>query len=212
MAHKLAPFITFEGGEGSGKSTQAKILLDTLTDMGFDVFSYREPGGTSGAEEIRHLLMQGDKGRWNAKTEALLMSAARADLIQRHIIPELEQGKWVICDRFADSTTAYQGYGHGLGYEKIMEVNNFTIGTLAPDLTFIFQIDPKLGMERVMKRKTGHYRFEQLDMEFHQRVADGYDEILKKNPNRCVPIDATQDIETTTEVILAFIKSRFLGK
>ena len=212
MARQRAPFITFEGGEGSGKSTQAKILHDVLKDQGVDVLSYREPGGTSGAEEIRNILMQGDKGRWNAKTEALLMSAARADLIHRHIIPELESGKWIICDRFADSTTAYQGYGHGLGYDKVMDLNNFTIGSLTPDLTFIFQIDPMLGMERVMKRKTGHYRFEQLDMDFHQLVADGYNEILKRNPDRCVPIDATQDIETTTQTILSHIKDRFLDK
>lgn len=210
MARTGAPFITFEGGEGSGKSTQAKILHETLVAQGINVISYREPGGTPGAEEIRNLLMQGDKSRWNAKTEALLMSAARADLIYRHIIPELEQGQWVICDRFADSTTAYQGFGHGLGYDKIMELNDFTIETLEPNLTFIFQISPELGMERVMKRKTGHYRFEQLDMDFHRRVAEGYAEVLEKNPHRCIPIDATQDIETTTQVILSFVKERFL--
>src|SRR3990167_5799930 len=138
--HK-APFITFEGGEGSGKSTQIGILFDSLLQNGIDVVQYREPGGTKGAEEIRALLVEGDWGRWNPTTEALLMSASRADLIQKKIIPELEGNTWVLCDRFADSTLAYQGYGHELGTERIKALNRFTIGDLEPDLTFILQID-----------------------------------------------------------------------
>ncbi len=204
------PFITFEGGEGSGKSTQCEILVNRLIDLGKSVKFYREPGGTAGAEEIRNLLMQGDKGRWNAKTEALLMSSARADLIHRHIIPEREEGHWIICDRFADSTIAYQGYGHQLGFEKVAELNDFTIGDLEPDLTFVFQIDPNLGLERTALRKTGHYRFEQFDLDFHERVAQGYNAILKQFPNRCVPVDASLDIDSVSEFILAKVNEWFL--
>lgn len=209
MKRERAPFITFEGGEGSGKSTQSEILYRKLLEIGLNVVSYREPGGTKGAEEIRTLLMEGEKGRWNAITEALLMSAARADLIHRHIIPEIETGTWVVCDRFADSTIAYQGYGHQLGYDKVAELNDFTIGTLEPDLTFVFQISPELGLERTAKRQTGIHRFEHFDIEFHKRVSKGYEEVLHKFPHRCVAVNALLDINMISDILFQEVKQRF---
>ncbi len=208
MKHK-APFITFEGGEGSGKSTQIEILYRKLLLAEIDVVSYREPGGTNGAEEIRHLLMEGEGDRWNPITEALLMSAARADLVQRHILPQLEKGTWVLCDRFTDSTLAYQGYGHELGYDRIQELNHFTVGTLVPDLTFILEINSDVGLERTALRKTGINRFERYDVMFHRKVAEGYAEILKKNPDRCVAVNAFLDIDMISNFIYDTVKQRF---
>ena len=209
MMRVTTPFITFEGGEGSGKSTQIDILFRRLLQSDIDVVSCREPGGTPGAEEIRALLLQGETGRWTPKTEALLMSAARADLIARCILPQLEKSGWVLCDRFADSTIAYQGFGHGLGYDQVEALNGFTVGSLVPDLTFIFQISPEIGLERVSLRKGGKDRYECFDLEFHKRVAAGYQEILKRNPERCVSVNAGLDIETISAFIFEEVQKRF---
>lgn len=209
MTKPVAPFITFEGGEGSGKSTQVEILYRKLLQAGINAVSYREPGGTKGAEEIRDLLMEGDGERWNPTTEALLMSAARSDLIHKHIIPELNRRLWIICDRFTDSTIAYQGYGHQLGYEKALELNDFTVGDLEPDLTFVLEINAELGLERTALRRTGINRFERFDIEFHRRVAQGYGDIVKNNPHRCVGINALQDIDVISEMIFEEVKRRF---
>jgi len=209
MAKHKAPFITFEGGEGSGKSTQIEILFRKLLEGGLEAVSYREPGGTKGAEEIRTLLMEGDGDRWTPRTEALLMSAARADLVQKHILPQLEGGTWVLCDRFTDSTLAYQGYGHGLGYDSIIGLNEFTVESLEPDLTFIFQINPRLGLDRAALRKAGINRFEQYDLAFHERVAKGYDEILKRNPQRCFAVNALLDIDAISALIFEEVRRRF---
>ncbi|MBP6951403.1 MAG: dTMP kinase [Alphaproteobacteria bacterium] len=209
MSNHKAPFITFEGGEGSGKSTQINILYRKLLQAEVDVVSYREPGGTIGAEEIRALLMEGESVRWTAKAEALLMSAARADLVQKRIVPELEGGSWVLCDRFTDSTVAYQGYGHQLGYEPMLALNKFTVGILEPDLTFIFQISPALGLERVEQRNISKTRFDCFDLEFHHRVDEGYKEILKNNPERCVAINALLDIDKVEQLIFEEVRLRF---
>jgi dTMP kinase len=209
MTNQKMPFITFEGGEGSGKSTQVEILYKRLLQGEIDVVSYREPGGTKGAEEIRELLLTGDGERWTPTTEALLMSAARAELVQRRIVPQLRAGTWVLCDRFTDSTLAYQGYGHGLGYEAMEDLNRFTVGALEPDLTFIFQLSPELGLERVSLREGVHDRFEQFHPGFHQRVAEGYGEILKRCPNRCFAINALLDIDMISELIFKEVSRRF---
>jgi len=206
--HK-APFITFEGGEGSGKSTQIHILFERLLQMDIDVVQYREPGGTKGAEEIRSLLFEGEQERWSPTSEALLLSTARADLIQKKILPALEGNTWVLCDRYADSTLAYQGFGHELGEKPIKELNRFTIGDLEPDLTFVFQINAEIGLQRVADRKTHTDRFERNDILFHQRVQKGYDEILKKNPQRCIPINALLDIDRISQLIFDEVMKRF---
>lgn len=205
IKHK-APFITFEGGEASGKSTQIDILFRTLLKKGISVVSYREPGGTKGAEDIRALLLKGDKERWTPTTEALLMSAARADLVAKCILPQLEQSTWVLCDRFTDSTLAYQGYGHKLGYNRIQELNHFTVGAFAPDLTFIFQLNPEIGLERAARREGGKDRYEQFDLQFHRRVEKGYKEILKRNPDRCIAVNALLDIEIISQLIFKEIE------
>lgn len=209
MNHLKAPFITFEGGEGSGKSTQAEILYQRLLEGEINVVSYREPGGTKGAEHIRDLLLNGEIERWTPTTEALLMSAARADLVQRRILPQLEGGTWVVCDRFTDSTIAYQGYGHGVGYKHIEMLNQFTVGTLEPDLTFVFQMDPELGIGRTALRGNKQDRYERLNLGFHQRVAIGYEEILKRYPARCVAINALLDIDMISETIFKEVSRRF---
>lgn len=209
MRNKKTPFITFEGGEGSGKTTQAAILYKTLLQLGVDVVLYREPGGTKGAEEIRHLILNGEGDRWTPKAEALLMSAARAELVEKHLLPHLDEGTWVICDRFTDSTIAYQGYGHNLGLEPIIELNKFTVGNLVPDLTFIFQLSPSLGLARTALREGGEDRYENLELDFHHRVENGYQEILKKYPDRCVGINALLDIDATSQLIFTEVAQRF---
>lgn len=208
MTHKPFPFITFEGGEGSGKTTQCAILYRELLKIGINVVLFREPGGTKGAEEIRHLILNGDGDRWTPKAEALLMSASRAELVQKRILPHLEQG-WVICDRFTDSTIAYQGYGHRLGYESIEELNRFTVEDLTPDLTFVFQLSSELGLERTRQREIGEERYENLDLSFHKRVQEGYREILQRNPERCIAINALSDINTLSQLIFKEVEKRF---
>lgn len=209
MTEYAAPFITFEGGEGSGKSTQVNILFQRLLQAGIDVVSYREPGGTRGAESIRELLVKGDGERWTPVTEALLMSASRSELVEKCVLPQLEKGTWVICDRFADSTIAYQGYGHKVGEARIQELNHFTIGDLKAKLTFIFQINPEVGLARASLREGSEDRYERFDLTFHQRVAEGYAEILRRNPDRCIAINALLDITTISELIFAEVVQRF---
>jgi dTMP kinase len=205
------PFITFEGGEGCGKSTQVERLFRRLLLANINVITYREPGGTKGAEDIRGLLLQGESERWTPTTEALLMSAARADLVDKKILPQLKEGMWVLCDRFYDSSIAYQGYGHGLGYESIEALNTFTVGTLKPDLTFVFQLIPEVGLERTALREGGKDRYEKFDLGFHRRVEEGYNEILKRNPERCVAINALLDIEIISNMIFEEVWKRFGG-
>jgi len=209
MTQYKAPFITFEGGEGSGKSTQIELLFRNLQAKGVDAVSYREPGGTKGAEDIRTLLLRGEGERWTPTTEALLMSAARADLVYKQILPHLEKGIWVLCDRFTDSTLAYQGFGYGLGYDKIQDLNFFTVGSLKPDLTFIFQIDPELGLSRAASREKGVDRFEKLGLDFHRRVTEGYMEVLKNHPDRCISVNALLDINVIADMIFEEVIQRF---
>jgi len=209
MNHKHAPFITFEGGEGSGKTTQIHILFKELLKRGVDVIHYREPGGTRGAEIIRKLLVRGAKKKWTPTAEALLMSAARAELVEKRIVPQLKQGTWVLCDRYTDSTIAYQGFGHNLGYKPIEALNRFTVGVLIPDLTFVFQIAPELGLSRTTQREGDENRFEKFDLPFHRRVAEGYAEILQQNPDRCVPINGLLDVSMISDNILQTVKQRF---
>lgn len=209
MINKRPPFITFEGGEGSGKTTQCAILYDALLKLGVDVILFREPGGTKGAEEIRNLILNGDGDRWTSKAEALLMSASRAELVQKRILPHLEDGTWVICDRFTDSTIAYQGYGHELGFESIEGLNKFTVGTLEPDVTFVFQLNPELGLARTALREGGEDRYEHFDLKFHYRVEEGYQEILKKYPDRCISINALLDIDAISHLIFNEVEKRF---
>lgn len=194
MAEKIGKFITFEGGEGTGKSTQTVLLADYLNDHGYPVILTREPGGSDGAELIRALLVSGEVGRWAPITEVLLLYAARAEHWQKVIEPALARGDWVICDRFADSTLAYQGYGHGVDRVFISKLYAAIIGTRQPDWTFIFDLDPKIGVQRALKRHTSENRFESMDMTFHERLREGFLKIASQNPHRCHIVDATQSI------------------
>lgn len=192
-------FITLEGGEGGGKSTQARRLKAHLESQGREVVLTREPGGTPEAEKIRDLLVQRDGGRWTPMAECALFFAARQMHIEHVIKPALADKKTVICDRFTDSTRAYQGYGHGFDLENIERMNRLVTNNFQPDLTFIFDIEPWLGLNRSLKqnsqslgREMTEDRFEKMDLSFHERLRHGFLEIAKNNPHRCRVIDASQ--------------------
>ncbi len=200
-------FVTFEGGEGTGKSTQSKLLADRLIQNNENVVLTREPGGSPGAELIRALLVTGAADRWAPMSEVLLMYAARADHWQNLIQPALKDGKWVICDRFADSSTAYQGYGRGLDLGFLDTLYKNTVGSQKPKRTYIFDLDPKIGLERSNRRleKTGHAaiegRFESLSLDFHERARQGFLKIAEANSTRCKIIDASLPPEKIQEII-----------
>jgi dTMP kinase len=192
-------FITFEGGEGSGKTTQIKLLAERLKAYGLDVITTREPGGTPEAEKIRSLLVNRDGGDWTPVAEVLLLFAARSMHVEKLIKPALAAGQIVISDRFTDSTRAYQSYGHGLPAETVESINKITLGNFAPGLTFILDLPVETGLARAGKRlaqdASQEDRFEKLKKDFHERLRQGYLDIARKNPQRCVVIDATGPIE-----------------
>ncbi len=208
-------FITFEGGEGAGKTTQINLLAKALTDAGHKVVTTREPGGTIEAEKIRNLLVQRDGGAWSPMAECLLLFAARVMHVKKVIQPALEEGQIVICDRFTDSTRAYQGYGRGMALDKIEEINAATLGGFGPDLTFVFDINPEAGLSRSSRRlaaesldlKQTEDRFENMDIAFHEKLRQGFLEIAKNEPERCHVIDANG----TVEKIAAEIEKTTLG-
>ena len=189
-------FITLEGGEGAGKSTQIARLKTWLEGRGRKVVATREPGGSPGAEMVRKLLVEGPVERWDGVTEALLHFAARRDHLRSTVWPALEQGAWVISDRFADSTTAYQGYGHGLDRAMLERLYGVAVGDFRPDLTLILDVPIDTGLARAAARRGTETRYENLPVEFHQRVKAGFLEIARRAPARCVVIDAAQDIDT----------------
>jgi dTMP kinase len=200
-------FITFEGGEGAGKSTQIKRLATALETSGLSVTSTREPGGSPGAETIRGLLLDAT-AEWDARTEALLHFAARADHFTTRIAPALRNGDWVICDRFADSTRAYQGYGLGLSMAAIETLYDVALGDFAPDLTLILDVPVETGMRRMNARDGDPDRYEQMDTAFHERLRQGFLDIAAKNPDRCDVIDADTDIDTVTARIFDCVARR----
>lgn len=204
-------FITFEGGDGSGKTTQSRLLAAHLEARGIGCELTREPGGAPGAEEIRGLLLRGDAERWDAIGETLLFNAARRNHLRLKIWPALDAGKWVISDRFADSTTAYQGYGNGLGIEAVERIQHFTMGGFAPDLTFILDLPTEEGLRRARARGEGADRFEALDIEFHQRLRSGFLDIATRHPARCVVIDALQPVDDIQDTIRTIVTDRFLS-
>ncbi|MCW8836873.1 MAG: dTMP kinase [Rhodospirillales bacterium] len=202
-------FITIEGGEGSGKSTQISLLCDALTSIGTVVLRTREPGGSPGAEEIRDLLVNGGVDRWDAMTETLLHFAARRDHLVKTVWPALEGGSWVISDRFSDSTTAYQGYGHGLGPELVGAFYDAVVGDFRPDLTLILDIPVEEGLRRARSRNGGEDRYERMDISFHERIRQAFLDIAKCNADRCVVMDASSGIEGVQSAIRKEISNRF---
>ena len=203
-------FITLEGGEGTGKSTQGKRLARALEEKGLSVVLTREPGGSPGAEEIRTLLVNGAPGRWDAMTETLLMYAARADHVGRTIGPALVAGKWVVCDRFSDSTYAYQGAGRGLERETIRRLDALVLDDFKPDLTLVLDLDVDVGLKRAMARSGAtENRFEQFDRDFHQRLRQSFQDISRRHPDRCILIDASGNEDQVAEAIWAQVARRF---
>ena len=198
-------FITFEGGEGGGKSTQCKMLRDVLVARGHDVVLTREPGGSPGAEAIRALLVQGDTNRWDGLTEALLNTAARRDHLTKVIQPAMAAGKVVISDRFADSTMAYQGYGHGVDRATLTQLYRTIAGSFQPDLTLILDLPVDIGLARAGKRAGNETRYENMAVVFHQRLRDGFRAIATAEPGRCRVIDANRSIETVHADIAAVV-------
>ncbi len=201
-------FITLEGGEGAGKSTQISRLAAALRDRGYAVIETREPGGSPGAELIRNLLVNGPTDRWDGVTEALLHFAARREHVQKTILPALQRGDWVVCDRFADSTLAYQGYGHGVDKDFIKSLYDGTVGGLQPDLTFILDVPVEQGLDRANTRGTGGTRYERMDKAFHTRLRDGFLDIARNNPQRCTVINASNSMDQVAEEILKQIDTR----
>ncbi|MEE8444729.1 MAG: dTMP kinase [Alphaproteobacteria bacterium] len=202
-------FITLEGGEGAGKSTQITRLAEALRGSGRDVLLTREPGGSPGAECIRELLVTGDTDRWDGMTEALLHFAARRDHLVRTVYPALEKGIWVLSDRFADSTMAYQGYGHGLGRDAIERLYQVAVGDFKPDLTLILDLPVEQGLSRTHARGTGEDRYERMDAAFHHRLRDGFLDIARRAPDRCAVIDASRGIEQVAAEIERLTRAKF---
>jgi len=201
-------FITFEGGEGAGKSTQVRRLSELLRAAGHTVVTTREPGGAPGAEDIRKLLVEGEPGRWDPLTEAVLHFAARREHLARTVLPALESGAWVISDRFADSTMAYQGYGLGLGPEKIAALYRDVVGALRPDLTIVLDISPEEGLRRASKRGDAATRYERMDIAFHTKIREAFLDIARREPERCVVISASAPLEQVTADLLAAVRAR----
>jgi dTMP kinase len=202
-------FITFEGGEGSGKSTQINLLHNFLIEKGEDVLCTREPGGTPSAEIIRNLLTKGDTDRWSPATEALLMWAARSEHVEKLIKPSLDKGKWVLSDRFYHSTYAYQGVGRNLGIENMRIIKKIIIGDITPDLTFILDIDPVNGIDRTKNRDSNEDRFEKMNLDFHNNLRKAFIQISKKDPKRFIVIDAELSLEKISEIISSEVQARF---
>ena len=202
-------FITLEGGEGAGKSTQIKRLAAALEDKGITVLATREPGGSPGAEQIRKLMVEGEPGRWDAITETLLAYAARADHVARTIGPALRAGRWVISDRFNDSTFAYQGVGRGVPRETIRRIDSAALDDFQSDLTLILDLDVKLGLERAQSRGAAENRFEKFGAEFHEKLRQSFLDIARRNPERCRVIDAGGTEDQVAEAILAAVSRRF---
>ncbi len=207
-AGSTGKFITLEGGEGAGKSTQIARLVAYLRDAGVDVIATREPGGAPGAEAIRSLLVEGEPGRWTPLTEALLHSAARADHLARTVRPALAAGTWVVCDRFTDSTLAYQGFGHGLDAARLRALNDLVTDGLAPDLTLILDLPVTVGLARAGGRPGAEDRYERMGHDFHDRLRQGFLAIAREAPGRCAVIDATQDVDIVAHAIARTVAQR----
>ena len=205
-------FITFEGGEGAGKSTQIRKLAERLEAARTHVVVTREPGGSAGGEIIRHLVLSGMGKLLGADAETLLFAAARDDHVRAVILPALSQGAWVLCDRFFDSTRAYQGRLGNVTPGLLDAMQRVTIGDLKPDLTIILDVPVEVGLKRAAARRGSETpdRFESEDLGFHQELRDAYREIAAAEPERCVLIDATADVNTVATRIWEALRDHFL--
>lgn len=200
-------FITFEGIDGSGKSTQARLLAERLQFSGRKVVLTREPGGSEGAEEIRQLLLTGDPNRWSAETELLLFNAARRDHLEKTIRPALAEGAVVISDRFADSTRVYQGATRGDLRGAVEQLHSIMIGQ-EPDLTFIIDMDPQIALERGLARSSGEDRFEDFGLGFQETLRHGFLTLAKSHPSRCLVVDGNRAVEAVAAEVAAQFEAR----
>lgn len=201
-------FITLEGGEGAGKSTLIRSLADYLRAGGLEVIITREPGGTPGAEALREMLLTGETDRWSPMTEALLMYAARVDHVEKLIEPALTAGKWVLCDRFADSTTAYQGAGGGVPVEKLHGLHRAVLGDFQPDLTLVLDLDPRDGIARTHSRGEAATRFERFDGSFHDAMRQAFLDIAAADSARCLVLDASQSPQAVHDAAVDGVHDR----
>ena len=204
-------FITLEGGEGSGKSTQSALLVKKLRNAGLEVVETREPGGSDGAEKIRQLVVTGNPNTWSPVAEALLISAARDDHLRRVIAPAIEDGKFVVCDRFIDSTMAYQGGASGVDTKLLKALETHVVGKFTPNLTLVFDLDPQTGLDRAKARSQGkENRFEAKGLAYHQKIRQAFVEIAQKHAERCVIVDASLGIDDIEDRVWQIVSDRFL--
>jgi dTMP kinase len=207
-ALKRGRFLTVEGGEGAGKSTQVGLLVAALARAGIPALRTREPGGAPGAEEIRTLLVEGEPGRWDAVSEALLVVAARRSHLTGTVWPAMAQGSWVVSDRFADSTLAYQGSAGGVPQADLAALHRIIAGQFAPDLTLILDLPVDVGLQRAAARSGHETRFERKDRGFHEKLRQGFLDIACGEPQRCAVIDATADVDAVHQAVLAAVRER----
>ena len=205
-------FISFEGGEGAGKTTQIRRLSERLAPTVGEVVLTREPGGSAGAEALRDLLVRGDTDRWSPMSETLILYAAREDHLERLIRPALARGAWVLSDRFADSTRAYQGAGGGAPADFIAALEAAVVGGARPDLTLILDLPVDDGLARAAARGGGEERFERKGRAFHERLREGFLEIARAEPQRCVVVDAAAPPDQVSRQIWAVVRSRLLAE
>lgn len=201
-------FIVFEGGEGSGKSTIIEKVYEWLKEKRIDCIKTREPGGIKISEQIREIILNTENTNMDGRTEALLYAAARRQHLLEKVVPALEEGKVVLCDRFLDSSLAYQGYARGLGIEEVYEINKFAIGDNMPDLSILFDIEPELGLQRInnnTNREVNRLDLEKMD--FHYKVREGYQIVYNNNKDRMVKIDASLSIENVFENVKIIIEN-----
>lgn len=201
-------FISFEGGEGAGKTTQISRLAERLRATGKTVTITREPGGAPGAEAVRDMLVDGPVERWTPMSEALLIYAARADHLARTIEPARARGEVVLSDRFSDSSMAYQGYAGGVGRETIAALDRLVVGSLGPDLTIMLDIPVETGLARASARGGSDDRFERKGREFHDSVRAAFLDIARKAPDRCVVINADRDVDTLAKAVAEVVRAR----
>ncbi len=200
-------FISLEGIDGAGKSTQSRLLAAHLRGLGREVIETREPGGAAGAEDIRKLLVEGDPDRWSPETEILLFSAARRDHLERTIAPALARGAVVICDRFADSTRVYQGAARGDLRDLVDDIHARVIG-VEPDLTLILDMDPAVALARGLARQSGEDRFEDMGLPFQERLRSGFQALARDFSDRCAMVDANQAPEAIAQDIARIVEAR----